>query len=215
MQKRLFFDIETTSNPESLALMPDPQPPAYLKDPQKIADAIQEKKAELIEKAALDPDYGRILSLGYSTGGEIAVILNSEIFGSGKTEKEILAEFWEVFRDCGGACVGYNILAFDLPYLMRRSMALNVKPPFPPNLAKYRTEPVTDLMAILYNWGSDKYKSLKQVARLYGIENETEGTDGSMVANLSASDLYKYQTSDVKLVMELYSKMNGIYFNHR
>jgi DNA polymerase elongation subunit (family B) len=217
--KRLFFDIETTLNPGVIDLMPEPAAPANLKDPEKIAAAIEEKKREMIEKAALDADYGRILSIGYSTGEWVQVMLNDDVYpdavANTYSEKEMLETFWRLFKECGGACVGYNILGFDLPYLMRRSMALGVKLPFIPNLAKYRTEPITDLMMIIYNWGSDKYKSLKQVAKLYGIENAAPDVDGSMVAGLDADQLIAYQISDVKMVMALYEKMNGVYFVHR
>jgi len=216
--KRLFFDIETTANPDALQLMPDPKAPANLKDPEKIAAAIEEKKRELVEMAALDPDYGRLLSIGFSTGDEVAVMLNEAVFPGHDyaiPEEDMLKRFWMVLQSCGGACVGYNILSFDLPYLMRRSMALGVKLPFVPMLAKFRTDPVTDLMAILYNWGGDRYKPLKTVALLYGLENGAGGIDGSQVAGLDAETLVRYQVSDVRLVMQLYQRMNGVYFMHR
>jgi len=216
--KRLFFDIETTANPDALQLMPDPKAPANLKDPEKIAAAIEEKKRELVEMAALDPDYGRLLSIGFSTGDEVAVMLNEAVFPGHDyaiPEEDMLERFWMVLQSCGGACVGYNILSFDLPYLMRRSMALGVKLPFVPMLAKFRTDPVTDLMAILYNWGGDRYKPLKTVALLYGLENGADGIDGSRVAGLDAETLVSYQVSDVRLVMQLYQRMNGVYFMHR
>lgn len=221
MQKRLFFDIETAINPDAIDLMPEPAAPANLKDPEKIAAAIEEKRREMIEKAALDADFGRILSIGYSTGdGDgIHVMVNEDVypdtFPYNRSEEQMLKAFWDRFKECNGACVGYNILGFDLPYLMRRSMALGIKLPFIPNLAKFRTEPITDLMMILYNWGSDKYKSLKQVAKLYGIENGAPGVDGSTVAKLDPDQLITYQISDVQMVMSLYEKMNGVYFIHR
>lgn len=230
---RLFFDLETQANPENLALASEPKAPANLKDPVKIAAAIEEKKAELIANAALDPDYGKILSIGMSYGDEIDVLVvgdclinidgtiedtegNPVSFTQKEfyTEAKIIEIFWHHFADCGGNCVGYNILGFDLPYLMRRSMALGVKVPFIPNLAKFRTEPITDLMAILYNWGSDRYKGLKQVAKLYGITNECPDVDGSKVKDLTTEQLRAYQASDVKLVIDLYKRMNGVYFCH-
>lgn len=220
MQKRLFFDIETIINPDAIDLMPEPAAPANLKDPEKIAAAIEEKRREMIEKAALDADFGRILSIGYSTGdGDgIHVMVNEDVypdtFPYNRSEEQMLKAFWDRFKECNGACVGYNILGFGLPYLMRRSMALGVKLPLVPMLAKFRTEPVTDLMAILYNWGGDRYKPLKTVAMLYGLENGAEGIDGSQVAGLDAETLIQYQISDVRLVMQLYRRMNGVYFMH-
>jgi DNA polymerase elongation subunit (family B) len=233
--KRLFFDIETQANLENLGLAPEPKPAVNLKDPEKIAADIAAKKQSLIDMAALDPDYGKVLSIGYATSidGPITVRMNGEVYFADKyidlndpasgvqveeytySEVDLLKDFWNVFTDCRGHCVGYNILGFDLPYLLRRSMALGVKVPFVPSLARYRTEPVTDLMAILYNWGADKYKGLKQVAKLYGIPNNCPDMDGSQVsADISPMLLHAYQKSDVELVIALYQKMNGIYFIH-
>jgi DNA polymerase elongation subunit (family B) len=220
--KRLFLDIETQANPESCALMPEPEAPANYTDPVKIERYKAEKRAELIDKAALDPDYGQILSIGGHIINTTWIFINRDafpdyhnsVFVQAISEPDMLDLFWRHFADCRGVCVGYNILSFDLPYLLRRSMALGVGVPCLPVLARYRTEPVTDLMQILYNWGSDRYKGLKQVAKLYGLPVECPEVDGSQVKNLSAEELIAYQVSDVKLTVALYQRMNGIYFQH-
>jgi hypothetical protein len=228
-QARLFFDIETASNPETCALMAEPKAPGNLKDPEKIRAAIEEKKAELIEQAALDPDYGRVLSIAYATApdGPVTVRMVGDVYHASQChdadtgelviveyvycEKELLGNFWKLFADVRGACVGYNILSFYLPYLMARSMYLGVKIPFTPMLAKFRPEPVTDLYAIRYNWGPGK--GLKQVCKLLGIPNDCPDMDGSQVKNMSREQLFEYAASDVKLVQALYQRMNGVYFS--
>lgn len=225
----LFFDIETCANPENLALMPEPKAPGNLKDPAKIAAAIEEKKAELIANAALDPDYGKVLSIGYAFGADRAITvtvagdklseeridLSGEIVQHTYTlsENDLIEDFWDAFASCRGNCVGYNILGFDLPYLMRRSMYLGVKVPIMPALARYRVEPVTDLMMILCNWDTYKAKGLKQVARLLGIPNDCPDADGSQVKGMAPEQLRAYQVSDVKLNIALFERMNGVYFN--
>lgn len=218
--QRLYFDCETEINEIACGFMPEPiiEAPGNYKDAAKIAEYIAEKtaaaKATALERAALDPDYGRILSIGYSYCGPIHVRIVGETYdGYTANEGDLIDAFWGHLFDCRGCCVGYNILSFDLPYLMRRSMALGVKVPMLPILARYRVEPVTDLMAILYNWGSEKYKGLKQVCKLYGIPNTCPDVDGSKVKDLDRETLRAYQESDVRLVMALFSKMNGIYFN--
>lgn len=224
---RIFFDLETAANPENIALMPDPKPPANLKDPAKIAAAIEEKKAELIEMAALDPDYGKILSIGYALGPNLPISVlmvgdpvcvewdekGEEVAFSEVSEADIICEFWDTFARCQGSCVGFNILSFDLPYLMRRSMYLGIKVPYLPVLARYRSDPVTDLMAILCNWDTYKAKGLKQMAKLLGITPLCPDVDGAMVAKMSREELRSYQVSDVDLVQRLFLKMNGVYFN--
>lgn len=203
-QYRLFFDIETQAAAEALAFMPTPEAPGNLKDPAKIAAAIEEKKQEQIDRAALDPDYGKLLSIGYAYHEDDDVIVKIA------DEVTLLECFWEAFVACNGRAVGYNIIGFDLPYLMRRSLAMKVNVPIVPFLAKYRTEPVTDLMGILYNW--DRAKSLKLVAKLYGLEVLAEGVDGSQVSTLKPDQLALYQKSDVYLVQQLFKRMNGVYF---
>lgn len=228
-QQRLIFDLETAANPENLALMPEPKAPGNLKDPVKIGAAIAEKKAELIETAALDPDYGKILSIGFSLDGENILVMmvgdcyfaeervNPETkelywYEERATEQGIIETFWQHFLDCHGCCIGFNILSFDLPYLMARSLYLGIRVPLIPNLAKFRTDPVTDLYAIRYNWGPGK--GLKQVCKLLGIPNDCPDIDGSKVKDLTREQLHAYQFSDVKLTIDLYRRMNGVYFYH-
>jgi DNA polymerase elongation subunit (family B) len=205
-RKRLVFDLETIANPDTLKYAPEPEAPGNLKDPEKIAKAIEEKRQDQIDRAPLDPDYGEIITIGYATDPlSDVVVLHGD-------EKENLKAFWHAFQECSGYCIGYNIIGFDLPYIMRRSMAHNIKPAYLPNLAKYRTEPVTDLMGILYNWGPAK--GLKQVAKIYQLPVECPGVDGSQVGSLPIEKIIEYQVSDVKLTISLWQRMNGVYFNH-
>lgn len=90
-QKRLFFDIETLANPETYGLMPEPKAPANLKDPEKIAQAIVDKRQEMIDNAALDPDYGQILSIGYTTDidGPVTVHTLGEVYFAEQVSSEL------------------------------------------------------------------------------------------------------------------------------
>lgn len=128
-----------------------------------------------------------------------------------RSEADLLDLFWDRFAESRGACVGYNIISFDLPFLMARSMYLGVKIPYIPNLARFRTEPITDLYAIRYNWAPGK--GLKTVCKLLGIANECDGVNGSQVKDMTPEQLCDYQISDVKLTKALFDRMNGVYFN--
>ena len=204
----LFFDIETEGNPEVYDIMPEPTAPANYKDADKIAAYIAEKKAEQQTMAALDADYGRIIAIGMQLGlnsNPISYTVNDHY-----SETEGIRIFWENFAKAHGVSCGYNIIGFDLPYILRRSFALGVKPSIIPNLAKYQTYPTIDLMGILYNWG--QAKGLKWVCKRYGIENPLPDLDGSKVKDMDQETLIKYSINDVKLIVELYKKMDGIYF---
>jgi len=86
---------------------------------------------------------------------------------------------------------------------------LNIEVPLMPRLAKYQTEPVVDLMGILYNWGNAR--SLKWVCKRYGIQNPLPDLDGSQVANMDRDTLRKYAGNDLALLIELYKRMCGVY----
>ena len=210
MMPILFFDIETEANPEALDFMPEPTAPGNYKDPEKIAAYIAEKKAEQASSAALDADYGKIIAVSMQVG----IDADPEVFLTGdplcETEADILRHFWNAFQICQGRSCGYNIIGFDLPYLLRRSFDLGIQVPVFPVLAKYRTEPTIDLMGILYNWGTAK--GLKWICKRYGIKNDLPDLDGSQVASMDRETLRAYAKNDVKLVVELYKRMRGVYF---
>ena len=202
----IFFDLETRALANVSDYINDPTPPGNYKDPAKIEAWIAEKKRDLIERAALDPDYGQIIALGIKEDNkEAQAFLSSEY-----EEAAIISLFWERFAAHKGFVCGYNILSFDLPYLLRRSMELGVKPTVKPFLAKYRTAPTLDLMGALYNWG--QAKSLKWVAKRYGIENPLPDLDGSMVADMDNETLKAYSLNDVNIIYQLYKLMEGVYF---
>lgn len=208
MNNILFFDIETAANPDAEKYLPEFTAPANYKDPVKIAEYIEEKRKAAIESMALDPDYANIVALSYQIYPErknIVTLLKDVTH----TEYEIIQTFWTAFSYAMGRSCGYNIIAFDLPFIMRRSFALKIKPYFIPSLAKYQTNPTTDLMGILYQWG--QAKGLKKVCDMYGIPNPLPELEGSQVATMDAETLQKYSANDVYLIVELYKRMQGIY----
>ena len=205
----LFFDIETKARPEAVAHLPAPAAPANYKDADKIAAYIAEKKADQLASAALDPDTGEIVAISmrrYPADEQTQVFLA----GRDGSECDLLRGFWEAFAATGGHACGYNIIAFDLPFFMRRSLAWGVRPPLIPRLVKYQTGPITDLYGILFNWAPGK--SLKTVARLYDLPNPLPDLDGSHVADMDAETLERYAANDVDLCVHLYKLMAGIFF---
>lgn len=200
----LVIDIETRANKDAIRYLEEPTAPGNYKDPVKIEAYIAEKKQDMIERAALDADYGEIVAIGFKKGNTpVESVLDVE-------EQHILQHFWMMFADSGGEVCGYNILGFDLPYILRRSMALGVMPTMNPDLRKYQTYPTLDLMGVLYNWG--QAKSLKWVCQRYGIDNPLPDLDGSKVAEMDSYTLRAYVENDVMITYHLYLLMKGIYF---
>jgi len=220
----LFFDIETRADESRLALVDDLKPPKTVKD-------VTAWKAKKLRGAALDPDLARVSSVSWSIGatGAIStlVALPTEnplqvltgrdgfaidhqvtlITGAG-TEAKLLRCFWQAFAGCNGQACGWHIIGFDFPFLIRRSLYNNVTLGAIPRLAKYHTEPVRDLFAILNNWTPGK--GLKEQCTLFGIP--TMGATGADVQGMAWQDEARYGADDVRLCQEMYKRMNGVYF---
>lgn len=211
MKPVLFFDIETTANPDAIALLPEPSAPANYKDADKIAQYVSEKKAEQIAQAPLDADLGKVIAIAMQFGVENQVEVSLAGDPETRTETELIKRFWSAYARADGRSCGYNIIGFDLPYLLRRSFELGITVPIFPRLAKFQTEPTIDLMGILYNWGTPR--GLKWVCKRYGIENPLPELNGSQVAEMDRETLRKYAGNDVYLAVELYKRMCGVYFS--
>jgi len=221
----LFFDIETRADESRLALVDDLKPPKTVKD-------VAAWKAKKLQSAALDPDLARVSSVSWSIGatGAIStlVALPTEapleilagrdgfapdhpvtLITGEVAEKELLYRFWAEFNQCDGYACGWHIIGFDFPFLMRRSLYEKVGLLVRPKLAKYHTEPVRDLFAILNNWTPGK--GLKEQCALFGIP--TMGATGVDVQGMSWQDEARYGADDVRLCQEMYKRMSAIYFS--
>lgn len=219
MEKILIFDIETAADLEAVASLPEPKAPGNLKDLAKIAAAIEEKKAEQAAMAALDPDTATITAIGlavldvrypaHDPERICAYLVGDE---ETPTESVLLEKIWAALSETGGRACGYNIIGFDFPVIMRRSFALGVKPVGYGRitLAKYRTDPILDLMGVLYNWNISR--GLKWVCKRYGIPNPLPDLNGAMTAGMDRDTLRQYVANDVNMTAQLYRRMQGIYF---
>ena len=185
---------------------------------------------EKVSKAPLDPDLGAIRAIGIQLGPQadigVMVVPQEEgfeppkTFGGGRwpremnvavygTEAQMLEDYWAMYRRVGGQTVGYNSINFDLPYLQRRSMDMGIVPMARVDLRRYQLKPSTDLMGILYNWG--RAKGLKFVCERYGIDNPNPEWDGSMVSEMTDTEVCQYVAGDIHMLVELWRKMSGVY----
>ena len=170
----LTIDIETFSLDGAAQFIEEPSAPANYKDPEKIAAYIEQKRAENLTRCALDPDLCCIVAIGYThpVTGEIHVLtMDAE-----SNELSRLRQFWDVVA--GHDFVGFNLLGFDLPVLMRRSQYLSVTNYRNTPVDRYRT-PHIDLMERLSFNGKLKYRSLDFYCRRFGIDvpDLTSGKD--------------------------------------
>lgn len=200
--KYIIFDIETQGlRDEALALAEpfkdyEPLPPfdpktvktGNLKDankiaakiraeeeayPQKIKDheAAYEKakldyQAKIVSKAALNALCGRVVAIGLKDGEKETILSGNE--------KLILKNFWEVYGTRTETFVGWNIAAFDIPFLVRRSWLNGVAVP---NVfsGRFLNSRFIDLME-KFACGEYGYKlSLDNAARFLGVPGKYDG----------------------------------------
>lgn len=201
----LVLDIETVALGDAADYLEPVAAPSNYKDAGKIAAYQAEKHQEQIEKAALDPDLCRVVCIG----------LRAE---DGETETRIAYDERVVLDWCWqrveserrqATLIGYNILGFDLPVLLRRSLYLSVKTPVL-NLDRYRT-PHIDLLQRLSHNGLLRARSLAFYCRRFGLDVPTDPVKGEDIAGLVAAGQWAsveaHCASDVQKTAALAARM--------
>ena len=129
---------------------------------------------EEFRKTACDANLGRILCIGYSEQNEFGAITQHGCFGWRETTKDfepdeqiILAEFWQFLRGFDTTrdlIIGHNIMDFDLPFIMQRSIIRDVRSTVDFYFGKYREAPIFDTMRVWDCWKWGGSTSLKKLA---------------------------------------------------
>ena len=208
----LFLDIETLPGDEALKRDVESQikPPGSMSKPETLKKWEEEQKSQEVERryrgTALRGHQGRILCIGCikeTPGGASEKVIVGE-------ESAILREFWETATDVD-LFVGFNVLEFDLKFIMQRSIVAGVQPTKQLNFARYRSDSIYDVMAEWELWGRDMI-SLDALARALGIESPKGDVDGSKVYDYYLAgrldEIYAYCLKDVMTTREIYRRMN-------
>lgn len=172
----VIFDVETVAIADAGQYLEPASAPANYKDEAKIAAYIAEANKAALGKAALDPDLCRVVCIGMARGGSVDI----STAPNEAHEREILKWFWQ---DIGNAHLcGFNVLDFDLPVLMRRSLYLGVDYPRI-DISRYRHDRVTDLMQMLSFDGKLKFHGLSFYCKRFGIP-DTDQSTGADIAGM-------------------------------
>lgn len=179
---KYIIDIETAplANCAEYLDLSEISAPANYKDEAKIKAYCEEKRAEIVAKAALDLDLCRIVAIGWMredwNGPEVAVIQDVA------AEVSAVDMFWRELDE--RVTIGYNQVGFDLPILLRRSLYLGVHAPAL-NLDKYRS-PHIDLQQRLSLNGTKPYRSLNWYCKRLGLDVPCDATSGKDIGQLVA-----------------------------
>lgn len=189
--RHTFLDCETAPLPDAESMLPEFTYNKGTKDEGLRAEQIAEKRANALAKAALDPDLCRIVALGswWDTEPEPALVLCHDE----SQEAAALAEFWETYRTIrhehswtSTVLVGSNLLGFDLPVMVRRSLYLRVDVPHLER-GKYRHRDVIDLKALLCDDDWLAWRSMDYYCKRFALDVPQDPIDGAQIPALVAA----------------------------
>ena len=163
---------------------------------------------------ALRPEFGHVICIGMGHDGRGRGELETKALTARAVEDErrILEAFWDVVRSARDwRFVTYNGLAFDLPYLIRRSIYVGVPPSSGLPLRPYAPDSHFDVMRVLSNWERADAVRLDVVAELLGLQKWPPGMEGSQVLGLwragRIDDIEAYCLGDVRLAYEVFLRV--------
>jgi hypothetical protein len=176
------------------------------------AEAEQRKhiEDELYEKSSFDGTFSRIVCIGLIMFSD-QMEPQGAVAWYGANEKELLRQFWAKQAQLRPSLfIAHNGLGFDLPFIKKRSIIHQVKPSFEISLAKFRTDPVYDTMAVWSNWEARGWVKLNVLAR--ALQVETKSGSGKQVAEMWAKgqgkEIADYCLQDTYVTYACYCRMN-------
>lgn len=183
----IVFDIETGKLPEphltnALARTFKPPKMGRTKDEEKIKAKVEEALTKAREGAALSAATGRILAIGYFSPEKKVQRIDCISEGGSKEkevyESDLLSAFWKLV-ETGRTMLGWNIKRFDLPFLIRRSLANGVQVPNGVIHNRYFAPIFVDVLWDLWSVGDNEYCSLDNAATMCNIVGKYDEFDGS------------------------------------
>lgn len=163
---------------------------------------------------ALRPEFGHVVCIGMGHDARGRGELDTKALTARTTgdERSVLEAFWEVVRSGRDwRFVTYNGLAFDVPYLVRRSIYLGVPPSTGLPLRPYASDSHFDVMRMLSNWERADTVRLDVVAELLGLQKSPAGMEGSQVLGLwragRIDEIEAYCLGDVRLTYDIFLRV--------
>lgn len=215
----MYLDIETVASTDASVV--SVKCPGNIKKPESIAKWEAEDRPQAILDAlantVFDGTYGKIVCIGYAfDDGPVSASCCDD-------EKKLI---WDLFSEISTATLippfnqvldltvcGHNVAGFDLPFIRKRAMIHNIKPPralLDVFAAKPWAGSIADTMRM---WDSDQSKRIKldALCKVLGIPTPKGDMDGSKVGEAFAAGEYSkiatYCAADVEATRACYKRM--------
>ena len=158
---------------------------------------------KFLAQTSFDGGWGSIVCISYAIDDEKVATLWGD-------EKEILKKFWKIAKDAS-LFIGFNVIDFDMRFIYQRSVVCNIKPTRTLSFARYRSEPMYDLMWEWAKWGKSTV-SLDSLAKALKFESSKGGEiEGKNVAQAfkdgKIKEICQYCEKDVELTRKIYKRM--------
>lgn len=206
----VIFDIETGPLPSHELVIPPFDPKEVklgnVKNPDLIAEKLQKAEethvADYIRNAALDAISGQVLCIGYRIEHDQPAVLCSDTDG----EIAMLRQWWAALNDFERQpkLIGFNVKAFDLPFLIRRSWRHRLTVPYWLRQGRYWNDLIVDLREVWQLGDSRAHGSLATISRHLGL-GEKAG-NGAMFSDLWNTDrqaAVNYCLRDIQLTKQV------------
>lgn len=183
------IDIETVGRGDVADYLDDLSPRGNLRDPEKIAADLAEKRAAAIANAALDWNANRVIAVGLQT--EVDEKPTVFLCKDAQAEAIVLKEVWHLYKERSRRLVTFAGAGFDVPTLIQRSRFLRVPVPRI-DQRKYGNSDQIDLYRELtFDDTQRTYvirRTLGNFCRLFELDVPADPHDGSDIARLVTED---------------------------
>lgn len=196
----LFFDIETIPAQEHSHKVLQEIHAKKLADGKKVFDKFE----DYLAATSFDGAFGCIICIGYAIDDKPAEVFYGE-------EKQILKDFWQTAKNAR-LFIGFNNMDFDLRFIYQRSVINGVPPTQNLSFARYRNDPIYDIMWEWRKWAREPSVSLDTLAKALGIPSSKGGEiEGKNVAQAfkdgRLDEICQYCKKDVEVTRQIYLKM--------
>jgi hypothetical protein len=206
LRPAIVIDIETAPIDGAASYLEEPTAPSNYVKQKAIDRYVAKAKEEQLGKCSLDPDLARIVAIGTHQEGCDPIVT---ICKNQNEERKALADFWHLIEPYPfPKIIGYNVVGFDVPMLLRRSLYLNVKAPALA-INNYRHPDLIDLMMEMSFDGTLTWRGLDFYVKRFGLtvpDDPLEGGGaaiGKAVAEDRWDDVSAHCLSDVAKTVAL------------
>lgn len=196
----LYFDIETIPAADAQHDILKEIHHKKVEDGKKVSGNFE----EYLAATSFDGAFGQIICIGYGLDDKPVEVLQGE-------EKQILKDFWGIAKDAQ-LFIGFNNMDFDLRFICQRSTVQGVMPTKNLSFARYRSDPIYDIMWEWRKWAREPSVSLDTLAKALGIPSSKDGgLEGKNVWQAykdgRIKDICDYCKRDVEVTRQIYNKM--------